>query len=270
MEKFYFGIVHRIEKFGSKFLKRMQLLLMLIYFPVLGLVAFFFIFPNSWLLSFIFLIVFCFYCPMLYYLVKYAFLGKEFPHASGKNKNKHERILHFNESTAPAAPINNPLGFAIENDEQPGIGLNGEDSMEVRESFIHVQNLNADNYKSELQPVSRFKRFNKITQRKLLAFFNNDANKYYDVLDYDFTCLMKLLYHTTPENLKDKIVLHDDLSSNEVKEMLLQLKEITNIPMKDLSELFLKLKRKNNKLEKLNWNSIRASVSQNFKVRIRK
>ena len=266
MEYFYFAVVRRIGKFVDERSRTMSIILMLLYFPILCVISFFVIYPSSKWLAYFFLIFFALFFPLLYYPAKYALSGKEFPRHHGTEETEKEKELNsFDISNLEyeVSKHNFVLAEPSSESNQTNSGVGQIDfSVDIDYNGSKVSGKQVSKGSFDKRRVI----FNKTVGNKLSAFFNEEASKYYDVLEFDLNRLFELIYLQEVPKLEDKILLHDHLSSKDVKEMLFQLKDITKTPMKDLSELFVKMNHKSNKIEPLNWNSVKSSVSQNFKI----
>lgn len=225
------------------------------------------IYPTSTLLSIVFLLVFLLFLPLLYYPAKYALSGKiKYSGLSAKDSNSGS-ISDSKEYQISNEEFTHPTVSEFIESSQSEASVSAIKPIINGESIPFIKNSISDNSYIKVQTLKKAGPFNKATERKLTTFYNKEAIKYFDTIDFDYDSLVRLIYFGTPEGLNYKIVLHDQLSSNEIKDMLQQLKYITKISMKDLSELFLKFNRKSNEIEPINWSSIKSSVSQNFKIR---
>ncbi|MGV0948203.1 hypothetical protein ACTS93_13845 [Empedobacter falsenii] len=95
----------------------------------------------------------------------------------------------------------------------------------------------------------------------LKDFYNKEANKYFDVKEYDRDYFINLFFNNKYLDSSEKISLNSELNSIEIKIFLIELKIITKISQLELAKLFL-IYSKSNGFVNINMKSINSSYSQ--------
>lgn len=95
----------------------------------------------------------------------------------------------------------------------------------------------------------------------LKDFYNKEANKYFDVIEYDSDYFINLFYNNKYLSSSEKISLNSDMNSIEIKIFLIELKKIAKISQLELAKLF-QIYTKSNGFININMKSINSSYSQ--------
>ena len=95
--------------------------------------------------------------------------------------------------------------------------------------------------------------------RDLKTFYNKEAKKYFETLDYKY--VENLFFQKKYLSLSERICLFSDLSLIDIKSLLIELNKITNIPQSELSKLFY-IYKKSGKYENISMNKLNSSYSQ--------
>lgn len=118
----------------------------------------------------------------------------------------------------------------------------------------------------DLQEVFQYythkKNKTKSIESNLIVFHDNEANKYFDVLEYDKKLLIDKLYDKKNVSSDDKIFLNDDLMNLDIRTLLQELNIITGIPMNMLDKLFMRFSVKEQKYVNVKSSNINSSESQ--------
>lgn len=109
------------------------------------------------------------------------------------------------------------------------------------------------------------KRLSKRSRKKLENFYHNEANKYFDVCEYDLDFFVELI-EGKGNTESNTILLNEDLSNNDIISLIDAIHYYTGIYQIQIQLLFKRFKKKNNTYQNLNWRSIKSSKSQCFSV----
>ncbi len=105
------------------------------------------------------------------------------------------------------------------------------------------------------------KRLSKRSREKLEGFYNKEANKYFDVCEYNLAFFIQLIEGKENTGAKT-ILLNEDLSNNDIISLIDAIHQHTGIYQIRIQLLFKRFKKKNNSYQKLNWKSLKSSKSQ--------
>ena len=105
------------------------------------------------------------------------------------------------------------------------------------------------------------KKLSKRSREKLEDFYNKEANKYFDVCEYDLDLFVELIEGKRNAG-SNTILLNEDLSNNDIISLIEAIHDHTGIYQIRIQLLFKRFKKKNNNYQNLNWRSIKSSKSQ--------
>lgn len=105
------------------------------------------------------------------------------------------------------------------------------------------------------------KKLSKRSREKLETFYNAEANKYFDVCEYELDFFVELIEGKRSAE-SNTIHLNEDLSNNDIISLIDAIHHYTGIYQIRIQLLFKRFKKKNNNYENLNWGSMKSSKSQ--------
>ncbi|SUX46644.1 hypothetical protein [Chryseobacterium indoltheticum] len=105
------------------------------------------------------------------------------------------------------------------------------------------------------------KRLSKRSREKLEGFYNKEANKYFDVCEYDLDFFVELIEGKRNAG-SNTIHLNEDLLNNDIISLIDAIHNCTGIYQIRIQLLFKRFKKKNNNYQNLNWKSLKSSKSQ--------
>ncbi|WP_123911986.1 hypothetical protein [Chryseobacterium shigense] len=105
------------------------------------------------------------------------------------------------------------------------------------------------------------KKLSKRSREKLENFYNEEANKYFDICEYDLDFFTELIEGKRNAG-SNTILLNEDLSNNDIISLIDAIHDHTGIYQIRIQLLFKRYKKNNNGYQNLNWRSIKSSKSQ--------
>jgi len=120
---------------------------------------------------------------------------------------------------------------------------------------------NKDNNSQDCLNYKPNKRLSKRSRVKLEGFYNEEANKYFDVCEYELDFFVELIEGKRNAE-SNTILLNENLSNNDIISLIDAIHHYTGIYQIRIQLLFKRFKKKNNSYQKLNWKSLKSSKSQ--------
>lgn len=227
----YFTINENLYKIKLLSKNNIQRFLMLVYFPVIISSL---VYTNSGILTYISVFCMVILSPILVLPAVYNRIFFLY------------RKLNINISKVNFV-VNNEI-FSTNSIEFSPIANKTSSKIFVLKSF----NSNLIHYNPK-----KYKTTNKIKQLK--AFYNKDAKKYFDTLEFKF--VEDLFFQKKYLSINDRICLFSELPLIDIKKLLIELNKITSIPQLELSKLFY-IKKKSGEYVNINMNNINSAYSQ--------
>ncbi|MBF0598011.1 hypothetical protein [Faecalibacter rhinopitheci] len=232
----YFTIIenlYRIKLFSKNIIQRF---LMLMYFPIIISIL---IYTNTGMLTYIVIFCVAIFSPILFLPAIYNKIFFFY-----RNFN-----IYISKYQYEYCEIFNPIVIKYE----PTSGKYYGKIFELKTFDNNLIYYNAKKYKT-IKKTEELKRF-----------YLNEANKYFDILDYKYQYFEELIFRNKTLNFCQRICLNSDLTLIEIKNLLIELKKITKISQSELSKLFYIITN-SNKYKNLIMNNLNSAHSQSNRV----